>query len=60
MPSGLLFKNGDLSGLVNCLARLADSESLRVRLGRSARQRTMVGATWTERAQALVATGLTG
>lgn len=57
--TGLLFKTGDLSGLVNCLARLADSEPLRVRLGRSARQLTMVSGAWTERAQALVAAGLT-
>ena len=58
--TGLLFEAGDLSGLVRCLTRLADSEPLRVRLGRRARELTMVGAAWTERAQALVPAGLTG
>ena len=57
--TGLLFKAGDLSGLVTCLARLADSAPLRARLGRSARQLTTVGAAWTDRAQALVAAGPT-
>jgi len=47
---GLVLEPGDLRGLTRALARLADDEPLRRRLGESARRRALARPTWEESA----------
>ncbi len=53
--TGLLFPPGDLDRLTTALTRLAADANLRRRLGECARNRVAVGASWTDRARALLA-----
>ena len=52
--TGLLFPPGDENALVALLTRLIEDNDLRKRLGERARSQVTVGASWTDRARALV------
>lgn len=53
--TGLLFRQGDLDGLVAQLTRLVNNTVLRERLGDQAREKLMKGTSWEDRASMLVA-----
>lgn len=54
--TGLLFPAGDANALATALAQLATDEELRHRLGAYARRQVSLGASWRDRARALVST----
>jgi glycosyltransferase involved in cell wall biosynthesis len=53
--TGLLFAPGDAADLARVLSRLAGDPTLRRRLGDEAQRRVAAGASWSDRARALVA-----
>jgi glycosyltransferase involved in cell wall biosynthesis len=53
--TGLLFAPGDAADLARVLSRLAGDPALRRRLGDEAQRRVAAGASWSDRARALVA-----